>query len=590
MDNGEKIKGLKIINMKYLNIYRNVNKKRKSKNLLLNYFINQKNNSIQKISDFTSLKEENEKDEKDKNKFRQFSFKNDISKKNLNISKKTNNIGSFTSKNKNIITPNINLKLDSYKNKKHKLIFSTKRKLKWDQFGILNLSEKKFKKKKIELDYLNNANIIERIRYNQKIKGINSSFSPKSSFYNEKKLIRDISSKNILFNESIFSDYSNLNSPKEKKYKSQILYKKEDIRKVKFNNILVPHRKIYQFIICQDFAGKIKKFNDLPEGIKKMNKKSIQSLEKNNEKLFINYYSVVDPKKFKEEYQNPFTSPFERKIYNKENKKYINEEAFKFQNKLLKDMIIELNKYNKKQMLNNDDNKKNEYISTTCLLNNNKKPILEKFKRVIIQLSNYLKELSLSIPEILIEYRIVKICFTYRQTKDLIYAIKEKKIEACNKLLDNYKYIVLDYDYYYLTPLHWAVKKNFYQIIPKLIEYGSIINFQNFIKDTPLHIGVKNNSYECVCLLLFNLASPFIKGREGKKPIELTNDFQMKYLLEKFMKFYYLSLFYKLSIQTEMIQKNFSFFIVEEFKKQLDHDIFLYFKEKEIKYRKNKNN
>ena len=154
-----------------------------------------------------------------------------------------------------------------------------------------------------------------------------------------------------------------------------------------------------------------------------------------------------------------------------------------------------------------------------------------------------MKELSLSIPEILIEYRIVKICFTYRQTKDLIYAIKEKKIEACNKLLDNYKYIVLDYDYYYLTPLHWAVKKNFYQIIPKLIEYGSIINFQNFIRDTPLHIGVKNNSYECVCLLLFNLASPFIKGREGKKPIELTNDFQMKYLLEKFMKFYSISKF-----------------------------------------------
>ena len=300
--------------------------------------------------------------------------------------------------------------------------------------------------------------------------------------------------------------------------------------------------------------GKIETFKGLPDDIRKMNNKSIKILEIDNQKLFNKYYCIVEPNKFKERFQNPFTSPFEKKIYDiekqkqEENKNYINEEVFNSSIKLIKDMTNEINRYSNK-------NSKYLNISDNIIDSKNKKhsPLLEKFKRIIINLSKYLSQITVSISEILTEYQFVKVCFTYNETKDLLYAIKAKKIDICNKILDNNKHIVLDYDYYYLTPLHWAVKKNLYQIVPKLIEYGSIVDSKNFIEETPLHIGIKINSYECVSLLLVNLASPFSKNKDGKKPIELTNDFQMKILLDKITTFYYLSLFKKTSEQLEYI-------------------------------------
>jgi ankyrin repeat protein len=336
------------------------------------------------------------------------------------------------------------------------------------------------------------------------------------------------------------------------------------------------------------------KSDDFPDEIVKMNKKSIKHLEKDNKKLFDRFYCIVDKKKFKEEYQNPFTLPFENKIHligkNKEkeefiNKKIINDEVFNSSNELLKDMTKELTIRPYKNIIHIGVHKSNKHK-----IKYSKNTLLEKFKEIIIKLTKYLKYIyGVTLSEILKEYKLPKICYTFRYTRELIYAIKTKKLDLCNKILDNHKYIVLDYDYYYLTPLHWAVKKNFYQIIPKLIEYGSFLNFQDFIGETPLHIGVKKNYYECVTLLLVNMASPFIKDKDGKMPIDMTKDFQMKILLENIMKIHYLSLFKNYTNQFEIINKQFTLLIVNEFSMQLDKDIFLYFKEREYAFSKKKN-
>ncbi len=131
--------------------------------------------------------------------------------------------------------------------------------------------------------------------------------------------------------------------------------------------------------------------------------------------------------------------------------------------------------------------------------------------------------------------------------------------------------------------MHWAVKYNFYRILPTLLDYGSILDSCGFVGETPLHISVKNNYYDCTCILLFYLASPFVKDKYGKRPIDLTSDFDMKNLLEKIMKLHYSSYFQKTCIQYLYIQSGLLTFIKEELNFKLQKEVLDYFNEKEIK-------
>ena len=588
-------KDLKIWNMKYLNLCnRNQKKIRKSRNILEDNIVFSNNKEPSKIlekdvyKNKTTIQKLNNKiKEKDIIKQRhKYFLKSGI--KNLSISISNNKNGSFISNNQTIISSYKTPKINSENGSKHTIIYTPRldpKKIKLDNDALLRSSKHNFKKKKINLNFMKNTSIIDVIKYNQKIKGVNSSFSPKSSFYIENVLMKDISTKNILFKSSFFSDSTSLDSPKIQKCNR--LNKKRNIsniKKLKFNNLIVPQKKIYQLIADRGLSGKIEKNNYYPEELTKMNIRSMLNLKNDNQKLFNRFYCIIERNKFKEEYQNPFTSPFDKKVCviekeKEEKKSNLNNDFFNINtNQLIKDMTIEINKTKKRGIFSNLNKKikNNDNI--------NKKLLYEYYIKIIINLSKHFKHLSISLLELLNDYNMVKICYTYTQTKELISAIKSKDLNECNKILDKYKYIVLDYDYYYLTPLHWAVKKNFYQIIPKLIEYGSILNFKNFIGDTPLHVAVKTNCYESVSLLLFYLASPFIKDKDGKKPIDNTNDFQMKLLLEKSMIYYYSSLFNKYSNQFEIIQKNLTIFFVNEFSMKLDQDIFEYIKEREAKF------
>ena len=171
----------------------------------------------------------------------------------------------------------------------------------------------------------------------------------------------------------------------------------------------------------------------------------------------------------------------------------------------------------------------------------NKKYLMEKFKNFILRISQYLKHRKIKKEEIK-RYKLIKQSFTYGLTKTFIDSIKSKNYDLCHSIIERNKYLVLDFDYYYLTPLHWAVKKNFYEFIPKLLDYGAVVDSINFCGDSPLHIAIKKNYYDSACILLYYSASPFIKNRDGKKPIEITNSFDMKSLLEKIMKIHYINL------------------------------------------------
>lgn len=64
---------------------------------------------------------------------------------------------------------------------------------------------------------------------------------------------------------------------------------------------------------------------------------------------------------------------------------------------------------------------------------------------------------------------------------DFIRAVKIGDYASMITLLASNKYLVYDYDYVYMTALHWAAKRNEYEIAEKLITYGADVNAKDIV-------------------------------------------------------------------------------------------------------------
>ena len=177
----------------------------------------------------------------------------------------------------------------------------------------------------------------------------------------------------------------------------------------------------------------------------------------------------------------------------------------------------------------------------------------------------YLKHIQITLEEILHNYKISKTAFIYPQTEYLIMSIRNKNFETCCDILDKYKYIVLDHDYFNLTPLHWAAKLNYFQIIPKLIAYGAPVNAQNLWGNTPLHFSANKNYFETSIFLLLYLASPFIKNKHNKAPFDCNKDVQINIISKKIKDIHYKNIIERQKFFYENVQKEFCDFIIDEF-------------------------
>jgi len=64
------------------------------------------------------------------------------------------------------------------------------------------------------------------------------------------------------------------------------------------------------------------------------------------------------------------------------------------------------------------------------------------------------------------------------------------------------KYLVFDFDDVGLTGLHWAVKRNYLDLIKLLYRKGAIINSSDIMQRTPLYLATCEGNDEAVSLLL----------------------------------------------------------------------------------------
>ena len=193
----------------------------------------------------------------------------------------------------------------------------------------------------------------------------------------------------------------------------------------------------------------------------------------------------------------------------------------------------------------------------------------------MIFLSSKLSNISIFISEVIEKYQKPRHSYYFPNSHDLFFAIKSKNIKLVDKLLDSEKYLVLDFDYFKMTALHLAAKYNFYQIIPKLFEFGSHMNDKNYIGDTPLLISIKHKFMMSTIFLLLYMASPFTKDKEGFNALYYAKyDFKLNNILKKIISLHYISILGKTKNKIEFIQKEFSDYIINEYKNDLEVDAY----------------
>ena len=338
-----------------------------------------------------------------------------------------------------------------------------------------------------------------------------------------------------------------------------------------YNEIMNIRRK-YPFILNQNPLLP-KKFDDLPRNIKKTNRKYFNIVQNENDKLFAQYFCIISKEKFSKKFQNignlmDFKNIYKQKNKNKEYmilKELIEKEK---NNTLINDNIVSGYKLLKEISIKNNGFTKNKVKMDRKALNT-------KLKKFIIFLSSKLSNISIFFSEVIENYHKPKHSYYFPNSHDLFFAIKSKNLKLAEKLLDAEKYLVLDFDYFKMTALHLAAKYNFYQIIPKLFEYGSHMDDKNYIGDTPLLISVKHKYMMSTIFLLLYMASPFIKDKEGLNALYYSKfDFKLNIILKKIISLHYVSILGKTKNKIEFIQKEFSNYIINEYKNDLEVDAF----------------
>ena len=513
--------------------------------------------------------------------------------------------------NKNKINDNLHKSRKiNYKNKKVKFISLSENENKKKQDIIKPIikkgknlklfihSEEKNRNGNVNLND-NNPNIILDNKKNNLYKNLYYIKTPQAINNNPISInnsINALSIKQQITNESTKS-ISNQNTPQGKglsiynrliktklnktayKTKLQISQNNSDIKfedklkDAKSYNEIMKVRMKYPFILKQNPLLP-KKFIDLPKNIKRTNKIYFDIVKNENDKLFSQYFSIVSKEKFSKKFQN-IGNPLDfEKIYEQNN---INDENTIFKekndNEVIYNSLINEKIVSGYRLLKEIKIKKNDILKIKAKLT--KKNLFRKFKKVLIFLSSKLSNISIFLNEIIENYRKPKHSYYFPNSHDLFFAIKSKDIKLTEKILDSKKYLVLDFDYFKMTALHFAAKYDFYQIIPKLFEYGSHMNDKNYIGDTALLISVKHKYMMSTIFLLLYMASPFVKDKDGLSALYYSKfDFKLNTILKKIISLHYISILGKTKNKIEYIQKEFLNYIINEYKNDLEVDAY----------------
>ena len=245
---------------------------------------------------------------------------------------------------------------------------------------------------------------------------------------------------------------------------------------------------------------------------KKMLNKHINAINREIAVEYSNYFTIANKNNFSEEFQmcqDLIDLQSNEKLVEMINRLINNN--FKLNKEVKK--IIDINELNEKYL--------------------HKKKILSKFKEILIRCAIHYKRLNISLEQF---YKLDLDSiqpFSNKESYTLICAIKDKDINHINKLLKNNYFLVYDFDHFKQTPLHWAAKRNVYQVISLIVSKGANVNAKDNTGRTPLHVAAAYNNLEAVEALVYDLAESSIKDNNGLLPEDLTNDVIIKMILKR---------------------------------------------------------
>ena len=377
------------------------------------------------------------------------------------------------------------------------------------------------------IDNFKLANIKNVLNFNFKMDKISTPV--KSRGINLVKLIeKNTKDKNrrMIENNKLVDNEKNM-------FRNKLIRKKIDENR---QNILFRYRKKFPFVRASEIIN-IKENNIFPESINKFNNKLRSILLNESKSIFQHPMNIIKKGKFSKKFECPSNCSLEP------------EKKLSFEVK-----EIPLGKY----ILNNEerpkeDNRKNKNINLDDLL--------YKFKKVLFQINLIKKNLLIPLSEIIKKYKIPNSIINHDRTSYLNHFIKVGDfVQAMNVISANHD-MVISIDYFNMTPLHYAAKYNFYQIIPHLMDYGAYVDAKNSFGITPLILCIERNYYESIILLFLYMADPFI-NIEKNHTIDrgvMKLDFYTKNICKRIKEIYFKNIFggvknLKTNIQNEIIR------------------------------------
>lgn len=296
-------------------------------------------------------------------------------------------------------------------------------------------------------------------------------------------------------------------------------------------------------------------FSEVTNKIFKNNKTKKKILAKEAQIKFEEPMSLIKRTHFSKEFQHIFET-------NNQITTYENKNNSKLNININKNILIRNNADKQLQQIHNDQKTKRSKLLFT------------KFKMTIIRAAIHFQRLNIDISEFYLHYKESSTAFVNELTSHLLTAIKELNFKESSYLLNKNKYLVLDFDFYKQTPLHWASKRNFYDLIPLIISCGANINAKDSIGRTPLHLAMELNCKEAALVLLMEGASPFKLDLLGKKYGDYCKSELMKFIIKRGMLLYGINLLGKQKKFYKNMKRGIIYFVVNEINKSVNEDFY----------------
>ena len=159
----------------------------------------------------------------------------------------------------------------------------------------------------------------------------------------------------------------------------------------------------------------------------------------------------------------------------------------------------------KNKMAGNDSDEESDQDEETLKKNKKKK----QMRKGMLDYLKKLRRLGLNIEECHKHDIFSKKPYQKEFSYQFIENVKLGKIHEAYRLLKKNKYLVYDFDWIHLTPLHWACKRNHENVAIMLITFKSDVNVKDILGRTPQYYALLNQNVKIVKLLLLNEASPW---------------------------------------------------------------------------------